>query len=184
MRASLKPTNSLSVVIFFLKSFGIWHFDNRFQPLYYVYGKMMYLMVSVFFSYFQFMYIVKVWGNLPAMADGIYLMITIMLIAFKVGTLNLKQVKQTIYLQNNKLFTSHKIEQDYCLEKSMYITKRNSIVILSLCTATCFSWASDPIITGESKNKKLPVNAWYPIPYNKSPYYEYTYVYQWVGEYN
>lgn len=182
MRASLKPNESLKVPIFFLGLLGAWKINGRSEKIYRIYGFIIYSFTTYIYVLFELLSIIRAWGNIPEMADGIYLMITIICLTFKAGVLNPNKMKRTVDLLNETILTQHPLNQDHIVDNCMKTANRNAVAILTICSLTCVSLNLGPILAGATKFKELPVKAWYPIPYEQTPYYQIVYAYQFSGE--
>lgn len=182
MRVSLKPNEGVKVPVFFLRLLGAWKIDGRLEKIYKIYGFIIYSCSTYIYSIFGILYLIRAWGNIPEMADGIYLLTTIIFLTFKLGVLNPKKMRETVNSLNEPILIRHSLSQDHIVEDCMKTANRNAVVIVSLCTLTCWSLNLEPIITGTTKDRKLPFKAWYPIPFEQTPYYQMLYLYQSFGE--
>lgn len=178
----LKPSESLDIPIKLFKIFGSWEFSGKYQLLYLIYGKIIYLFIACY-PFSQIRRIFMDWGNLHDVVDGFYLTLSNVCLLFKVGLISNRKLVDAIRFQNSKVFTSREKNQDCYIIDAMKSAKRNAIGVLTLCTTVCTLWNVAPILNGAYKQKILPFRAWYPIPQNVSPYYEIAYAYQYFGEF-
>lgn len=181
-RATQNIVKSLYPAIFFLKVFGIWHYDGMIGVLYKIYGRIVLFLVGTLYATSMLMSVFEVWGNLPEMADAIYLLVTIISLTLKFALLNYKQMIATIRMLDMENFKKHTPEQDVLICTAMNKCVKNTIIFQSMCTIVCWSWSAMPLINGTFKLKKLPLKGWYPYKTDTSPVYEFTYMYQVLGK--
>ncbi|KAJ3663322.1 hypothetical protein Zmor_007613 [Zophobas morio] len=175
----------IAVNILMLRLMGLWPEKHEsYSPnLYTLYAFISVVGIIGSQNFFQTMNICFVYKDLEALAAGIFLTTTDVLVSVKMCIFiqNIKIVKKVILSLNDDEFQPKNNRQVEMLQSSLKFWKVMYMSYFALISTIATFWSILPILTGSVRNKQLPLDAWYFYDSTISPLYEITYVYQCVA---
>ena len=94
---------------------------------------------------------------------------------------NLRKLKHLVVILESDLFQPQSSDQRHKIEPALRSCKRANRSFFSLVYFTLTLFLLLPVLTNTTKDYILPVQAWYPWYTEKSPAYEFTYLFQIVS---
>lgn len=162
---------------------GMWYYDNVFNILYKIYWLFIFIATSVILSLASLSFIVIVWGDLILLADSLYFSSELLGVVLKIWTVDYRNMRTTIEALDSKSLTSQSYDQDKYVAKSMWVAKRNILLVLGSFTFHCCLRGVVPFLTDAFENKVLPEMGWYYIDTKVSPNYEIVFCIQVFGKF-
>jgi hypothetical protein len=180
---SWKSTIKLNIVMF--KLVGLWppgeNYKFELYTLYSVVAISVLLFGHVVFHTAQILFLVG--SDLKLLIRVLFIGLTQILAFIKACFVikNIKMLKHLMVCLESDLFQPEIVEQRELIQPDLntWKTVHRSFSVLVLSTA--FLFMAVPILTKMTKDHVLPFEAWYPYDTKKSPFYEITYVYQFLA---
>ncbi|KAJ3656614.1 hypothetical protein Zmor_015677 [Zophobas morio] len=144
----------------------------------------------IFFSCFltQLANMIDSFGDIERMTDASFLLFTNIVQCLKLYCFMnyASRIWKLVHSMNAEVFKPRNQTQCEILTKEIKLSKTISVLFLLACTLTCISWGVSPLLDRTSDDGiRLPLSGWYPFRTDRSPGFEFVYIYQilstWVN---
>lgn len=180
-----KPKGSFSIHIRTFWIIGLWYPDKDVASKW-IYALHSFVVLGLFYTSLlisQIVYMIQVWGDMEEMVAVLFLMVTIVGEYVKMYPFVCKPdtVKSVLNELDIEYFQASSSKEEKILRRCMYTVLRNFFLFTFACAITCMIWGIYPVLDESSGSYTLPLKAWIPFDYNRSPQYQITYIYLAVG---
>ncbi|XP_047503803.1 odorant receptor 49b-like [Pieris napi] len=172
---------SLRFSLTYLKVFGLWPavgIAGWKKILFYTYSLFIFMLILGTYIAIQLVDLWQNWGNLSLMTSIAFVLCTNLVHCVKIFNLLVRRRRiEHIIDRNNYVLKNATGQQKIDIIRSCNRgTTLHLMTFLTLTTVTLIGFAVGPAL--ESQNLQLPLQAWYPYDWSKSPAYELTYLHQ------
>ncbi|KAJ3663595.1 hypothetical protein Zmor_007842 [Zophobas morio] len=170
--------SKIKLYIFLLRIMGLWPESNK-PGIYTLYSTLTISLYIIGHLFFQVVNVYFIAHDLASVVATSFHLLIEFLAAVKSYYImkNISILKDRIITFKSDWFQPRSPHQRKLIEPTIYFWQ----MIFKVCVCMAYGcnafWAIYPLIE-KSEEKRLPFLAWYPYDYNKSPYYEITYIYQ------
>ncbi|KAJ3663410.1 hypothetical protein Zmor_007676 [Zophobas morio] len=168
-----------------LKLAGLWPpgDDSYKLNLYTLYATISLTFFVIIFNLSLTLNIFTVLDDLKAIASILFASITLTIAVLKSYylTRNMKLLKELMVTINSDLFQPKSPTQRELVEFTLNPWKKAYKMYNSMTMAAFCAWSVAPLTDGSIANHELPFPAWFPYNYKPSPFYEITFLYQFIS---
>ena len=172
-------TSTIKINIVMLYLVGLWSESDKYD-LYTLYTIFTTIILMGGHNFFQTMNIFFVYNNLEALTETVFITVTEVLASMKMYLFirNVKLRKKLMRTLTSVTFQPRNSKQMQVVQPALKSWKMMYITFSSMTSYTVVIWTILPLLNNSFKEGRLPFAAWYPYDSRKSPFYEFTYVYQ------
>ncbi|CAF4907808.1 unnamed protein product [Pieris macdunnoughi] len=172
---------SLRFSLTYLKVLGLWPsvgISGWKKILFYTYSLFIFMLILGTYIAIQLVDLWQNWGNLSLMTSIAFVLCTNLVHCVKIFNLLVRRRRiEHIIDRNDYVLKNATGQQKVDIIRSCNRgTTLHLMTFLTLTTVTLIGFAVGPAL--ESQNLQLPLQAWYPYDWSKSPAYELTYLHQ------
>ncbi|XP_020710845.2 odorant receptor Or1-like isoform X2 [Athalia rosae] len=184
-RREINAKDALAVNLWILRRYGAWAADigsSVLRILYNVYGAAMITVVTVTYYSTELVYLYLIWGNLEAITEVSFLLLTHLATAVKLANFLIRRerVEKLVSDTCQEKFLPKDTKHYDILRTTVRKANKENIVFNLMCISTVMAWAIVPLVEN-NKVRRLPLKTWFPFSTDSTPIYELVYAYEIIA---
>ncbi|KAJ3663389.1 hypothetical protein Zmor_007663 [Zophobas morio] len=171
----------LKPLLFLFKIVGLWPKEQEVYSFnfYTLYTVLSFILFDLCHNFFQIVQLFLIPMDLEALAGTLFISVQVVAVVKVFAFITrMKMIKELMRKLNDDIFQPRTYEQRGRATAALQFWWRIYVGYQISLACTVVLWSSFPLLDKSYKESRLPLPAWYPYDYTRSPFYEITYFYQ------